>query len=317
MHAKFPAIWEHTDDEDNTPAKADAGNVAQTVGNEGEIDLDVSDGEPAVAPKNDAEIDLDMDEVEVLPAPAETKESAKPTTTDTPSEVPQDIRSLLPESFSRPKFERVPTLPFPEEITNKTTNFLALDKCLPKRSFLQLLEIEPHAPAEFQRPLQLHYDKEWLAITRVFADHVQVGDPHAQVPTDKGDAFYQPLVEKELDWVEKNIVQTDNMTIPENFAQTAPVYDAALGIHVRDPPQEYSNSHTQTFCDLLQITNVFDASDEERSRMAQNGPRPEQERSNRGGGRGGGGSRGGGRGHGHNHRGRGRGGRGGRGRGRW
>ncbi|EDU40237.1 lariat debranching enzyme [Pyrenophora tritici-repentis] len=321
MHAKFPAVWEHAEIQNDTPSKTDAGDVAPTVINEGEIDLDVSDGEPPVAPKNDAEIDLDMDEVEVPPVTAENKGPTKSTTVDTPSEVPQDIRKLLPESFSRPILEPIPTLPFPKEITNKTTKFLALDKCLPKRSFLQLLEIESYAPAELQRPLQLHYDKEWLAITRVFADHLQVGDPHAQVPTDKGDAFYQPLVEKEMDWVEQNIVQTNNMAIPENFAQTAPVYDPALGIHVRDPPQEYSNPHTQTFCDLLQIPNVFDASDEERSRMAQNGPRPEQERSNRGGGRGGGGSRGGGRGHGHGHghgqRGRGRGGRGGRSRGRW
>ncbi|KAE8842505.1 hypothetical protein HRS9139_01802 [Pyrenophora teres f. teres] len=233
MHAKFPAVWEHAGTQNDTPLKTDAGDVAPTVINEGEIDLDVSDGEPAAAPKNDAEIDLDMDEVEALPVTAETKEPTKPTTADTPSEVPQDIRNLLPESFSRPKLEPVPTLPFPKEITNKTTRFLALDKCLPKRSFLQLLEIESHAPAELQRPLQLHYDKEWLAITRVFADHLQVGDPHAQVPTDKGDAFYQPLVEKEMDWVEQNIVQTNNMTIPENFAQTAPVYDAALGIHTK------------------------------------------------------------------------------------
>lgn len=164
--------------------------------------------------------------------------------------------------------------------------------------------------------MQLQYDKEWLAITRVFADHLQVGDPHAQVPADKGDAFYRPLVEKEMSWVEENIIATNKMTIPEDFTRTAPVYEPALGIHVQESPQEYSNPHTQSFCNLLQIPNIFHASDEERAQLAQNGPRPEQQRSNRGGGRGGGGHRGGGRGQGH--RGRGRGGRGGRGRGgRW
>jgi lariat debranching enzyme len=204
----------------------------------------------------------------------------------------------------------VATLPFPENITNKTTNFLALDKCLPKRSFLQLLEIDPHTPVEVQRPLQLQYDKEWLAITRVFADHLQVGDPYAHVPIDKGDAHYRPLIEKEMEWVEENLVRTGKMSVPEDFVQTAPVYEPALGIRVLETPQEYSNPHTQAFCDLIQIPNVFHASDETRAELMRNGPKPEQERSNRGGG----GHRGGGRGH--AHRGRGRGRRGGRGRGR-
>ncbi|RAR07087.1 lariat debranching enzyme [Stemphylium lycopersici] len=315
MHAKFPAVWEHADAHDGTQPKDDTEGAVPPVVNEGKIDLDIAEDDPAPAPKNDAEIDLDMDEDDASPAPAaENKELSKPANNDSQSEVPQDIRNLLPESFSRPKFEPVPILPFPEDITNRTTHFLALDKCLPKRSFLQLLEIEPHMPAELQRPLQLQYDKEWLAITRVFADHLQIGDPYGQVPVDKGDAFYRPLVEKEMEWVEDNVVKAGKMVIPEDFAQTAPVYDPALGLHVQEPPNEYSNPHTQRFCDLLQISNVFHASDEERVQLAQNGPRPEQQRSNRGGGRGGGGHRGGGRGQGH--RGRGRGGRGGRGRGR-
>lgn len=316
MHAKFPAVWNHAEAPNMAP---DTDNPVPTVVNDGEIDLEDVDEEPIPAPKNDAEIDLDMDlgDDEAPPAPvAEPKELPKSNTTESESQIPDDIRSLLPESFSRSTFEPKQTLPFPEDITNKTTNFLALDKCLPKRSFLQLLEIEPHSPAELQRPLQLQYDKEWLAITRVFADHLQVGDPYAQVPADKGDAFYRPLVEKEMSWVEENIIATNKMTIPEDFTQTAPVYEPALGIHVQESPQEYSNPHTQSFCNLLQIPNIFHASDEERAQLAQNGPRPEQQRSNRGGGRGGGGHRGGGRGQGH--RGRGRGGRGGRGRGgRW
>ncbi|KAI4661171.1 uncharacterized protein J4E79_004982 [Alternaria viburni] len=318
MHAKFPAVWDHAEVPTAPPPQKDADSAIPRVVNDGEIDLDVSNEEPIPAPKNDAEIDLDMDldEDEVVPVPvAEPKEPIQSADTESETQVPEDIRSLLPESFSRPKAEIVQTLPFPEDITNKTTNFLALDKCLPKRSFLQLLEIQPHTPAQLQRPLRLQYDKEWLAITRVFADHLTVGDPYAQVPTDKGDAVYRPLVEKEIAWIEENLVTADKMMIPEDFTATAPTYDPALGIHVQATPQEYSNPHTQSFCNLLQIPNVFHASDEERAQLAQSGPRPEQQRSNRGGGRGGGGHRGGGRGQGH--RGRGRGGRGGRGRGRW
>ena len=172
-------------------------------------------------------------------------------------------------------------------------------------------------PADLQRPLRLQYDKEWLGITRVFAKDLQVGDPNAQVPRDKGDAFYRPLVEEEMNWVEENIVKADKMTIPEDFAQTAPVYEPTLGIHTYETPQEYSSPHTQTFCDLLQIPNVFHASDEERALLMQNGPRAMQQQHDRSGGRGGhrGGNRGRGGGHGRGGSGRGRG--RGRSRGRW
>lgn len=309
MHAKFTAIWEHADTRDGPIPSTN--KAPTTISNNGEIELDLEDEGPAGAPKNDAEIDLDMDDDDATSLPIKTPAgNAQPSSKPDASEVPEDVRQLLPDSFARPKAEKTPTLPFPEDITNKTTHFLALDKCLPKRSFLQLLNITPHVATDIQRPLKLQYDQEWLAITRVFAHELQVGDPFAQVPADKGDATYRPLIEKEMQWVEDNVIQPGKMTIPDDFEQTAPIYQAQLGIHVQDAPKEYSNPHTQTFCDLLQIPNPFHASEEERSQLMHSGPRPEQQRSNRGGS----GHRGRGRGRGAGH-GRGRGGGGGRGRG--
>lgn len=326
MHVKFSAVWEHKDASSDPSGSVSTHANTQVepstqVTNGGNAALPTSIDTLAVAPRNDAEIDLDMDDDDdvttALPALSDTKKTENPSNSNGDVEVPQNLRNLLPESFARPQKEVIPTLPFPEDITTKTTKFLALDKCLPKRSFLQLLEINPHTPTELQRPLQLQYDKEWLAITRVFAKDLEIGDPYAQVPPDKGDVFYRPLIEKELDWVEEHIVKAGKMAVPANFEQTAPAYDYAQGIHVPDTPlQEYSNPSTRAFCELLQMSNVFHASDQERAQLMQNGPRPVQQRADRGGGgfRGGHRGRGDSRGRGHGGgRGRGR----GRGHGRW
>lgn len=42
------------------------------------------------------------------------------------------------------------------------TKFLALDKCLPKRRHLQILDV----PSEFDGDKTLKYDSEWLAILK-------------------------------------------------------------------------------------------------------------------------------------------------------
>ncbi|KAL5120224.1 lariat debranching enzyme [Pleosporales sp. CAS-2024a] len=299
MHTKFAGLWEHAEAPD--AATTELPNGSMSAKKSEEMDLAVSEKQPVAAPRNDAEIDLEMDDEDTpvaADASAEPKDDANAS-----SEVPQHVRDLLPASFARPKRESISTLPFPADITNKTTKFLALDKCLPKRSFLQLVEVMPHSRADIQRPLRLEYDHEWLAITRVFASHLQVGDVSASVPPDKGDAYYRPLIEEEMKWVDEHVVAPGKMAIPEDFRQTAGVFEPARGIHVDEEPYEYSNPHTQAFCELLQIANAFDASDEERRQRREKGPRPEEPRSNHGGGGGfrGGGNRGrgGGRGRGH------------------
>jgi len=308
MHVKYSAIWEHSDAQ---TSMAELKNAPQSRSvNASNLGSNLN-GDPFEPPaKNEEEIDLDLDldindnipplAAVLSPNDMSNNTGKNPGVPPTFEEVPQDIRSLLPESFARLSADTTASLPFPQDITNKTTRFLALDKCLPNRNFLQLMEIAPISPAEIIRPLRLKYDLEWLAITRAFTNDLQVGDPNAQVPTDKGDAFYRPLIEQEMEWVKTHIAKAEKLTIPEDFAQTAHVFDPLLGINVNGTPQEYSNPHTQTFCDLLQIPNAFHASDEERVRMMQQGPRLESERADRGGQR----SRG---------QGRGRGGRGGRG----
>ncbi|KAL3479306.1 DBR1-domain-containing protein [Aspergillus californicus] len=249
-----------------------------------------------------------------------------------PSDVSEDLRSQLPSSFAAPQVipRVVPqNAPFPEAIGNTTTNFLALDKCLGRRKFLQLLEIPVISDtegAQLERPFRLQYDKEWLAITRVFANDLHLNDPSFETPPDKGSAVYLPLIEEEEKWVDEHVVKPGKLAVPENFTPTAPVYDPAIPVTTDQQPLEVNNPQTAAFCELIGIENKFYLTEEQRDARMAAGPRPSANPRGRGGyGFRGRGSRGGrdgrgGRGHGHG-RGRGRefgrnfsrGGRGGRG----
>ena len=55
-------------------------------------------------------------------------------------------------------------VPHKVEQGEKHTKFLALDKCLPRRQFLQVLEIGK--PVESEEEVVMKYDPAWLAILR-------------------------------------------------------------------------------------------------------------------------------------------------------
>ena len=197
--------------------------------------------------------------------------------------VSRDLRSQLPASFARPAPSSQPAQkskingPLPEAISNTTTQFLALDKCEPHRHFLQLMELHPVSEqdaAQYQRPYRLQYDKEWLAISRVFADDLQLGNPDAINSVDKGDEAYKPQIIEAEKWIEENVVKPGKLDVPENFTITAPVYDPAVPVSTQQQPPEYTNPQTAQFCELIGIENKFNISDEEREARAKAGPRP-------------------------------------------
>ncbi|GAB1208377.1 hypothetical protein APSETT445_007125 [Aspergillus pseudonomiae] len=297
------------------------------VKNSDEIDLDldsdsgedtaadtVPEAESRVIDHSNSAANINEGPTDSIAKPAEDVEK------DT-GDISEEIRSQLPAGFARPQPQTYAVNgPLPESISNKTTHFLALDKCLPNREFLQLVEfstISNPDGAQCERPYRLQYDKEWLAITRVFANDLQLGDATAKPAADKGDTVYEPQIIEEEKWIEEHIVKPGKMGIPENFVPTAPPYDPAVPITTEQMPPEYNNPQTAQFCELIGIENKFHLTDEEREARIAAGPRPVESRQNfsrhprrdgghgpgrgRGGGRGG---RGGGRGWG---RGRGRG----------
>ena len=252
------------------------------------------------------------------------------------NEITPEMRAQLEQlssSFAPAKpFEKSADLPFPEAITNKTTKFLALDKCERFRDFLQLLEIETDTNgagdnnASIVRPLKLQYDPEWLAIVRVFAPELNLPTlPESRsydVPAHKGETHYRERILDEEKWIDEHVTSKDLLTIPKNFVITAPVYDPSQEVDSNDMPREYPNPQTAQFCELIGIENKFALSEEDQEARIAKGPNPEEDRSKfqQRGGRGGGGRGGRGRGGGFGGRGTfrgGRGGRGGRGRGGW
>jgi lariat debranching enzyme len=300
--------------------------------NADEIDLDMDDDESPAAqapPINGAslpakQVEISLNDQEPVPPPVE-------------SSVPSDLRAQLPAAFSRPaaSSQRIqPGQPFPPEVTNKVVRFLALDKCLPGRKFLQLLEISPYTSSENgltpvmpkSRPKpRFEYDPEWLAITRVFASDIVLGDKNGKASDDQGEAHYRPLIEIEQTWVNENIVEKGKLEIPENFVLTAPTFEVGMPEIVDEGPLEYNNPQMEQFCDLVGIENKFFATEEEREQRMKDGPAPSEQRHGgfsgraRGGHRGGnhGGGRGRGRGGGRGGHGGQRGRGGGRGRGGW
>ena len=265
MHARFAAVAKY--DQPNVSGIQEPPNmlkvpqVAKAGQNDAEIEIDLDDdptgqadkGKPASV-QNSGEIDLDVENSELAS---------------------DDARALLPESFSRPQNgqKTIKASPPPAAISNTTTQFLALDKCLPKRHFLQLLEIASSTGEEHQDAhTGLAYDKEWLAITRVFAPDFTFGELNARIPPDKGETHFAPMIAAQEKWIEENLVEKGSMSVPQNFEMTAPSYDITRGINSRQQPKEYTNPQTAAYCRMLGIPIPFDASDEDREQRRLQGP---------------------------------------------
>ena len=299
LHVKFAALKQYGDDDapaQSTSPSSEPLSQPLTNGND----------------HNPDEIDLDMDDEDEA-APTQAQASTAETTTPQPSsesnEVSEELRAQLPASFARPppRENKIPGQPVPPGIINKEVRFLALDKCLPGRHFLQISEIQPFTAENTERSSGTHklrYDPEWLAITRVFHEGLTFGDRSTQSPQDLGEDHYLSLIDTERVWIEENVVKAGKLDVPSNFEQTAPAYVPGTPEIVQERPEEYTNPQTAAFCEMLGLSNHWHATVEERRERMERGPPAPAHQGHRGGFRGGRGGRGRGRGRGRGNRGR-------------
>uniref|UniRef100_A0A8C9RFB4 Debranching RNA lariats 1 n=1 Tax=Scleropages formosus TaxID=113540 RepID=A0A8C9RFB4_SCLFO len=134
----------------------------------------------------------------------------------------------------------------------RTTKFLSLDKCLPHRDFLQIVEVAERTSLSER----LEYDPEWLAILKATDGLQKVSRNHWNPPQDNGLHSRWDFSQSEAEMLNVVADLGGELQIPENFSMTTPPYDPSRP-QPHLPPSYSTNPQTTELCALLGLTDIY------------------------------------------------------------
>ena len=148
---------------------------------------------------------------------------------------------------------------------NEFTRFVALDKCLPNRKFLDSLTIgdEETESTDVKTLPEIEYDLEWLTVLHLTNNLLNVSRYYTKLPLQPGPDDPQDNIQRyeftptkeEMDAVLKKF--KSDLRIPKNFVQTIPAYDPQRDgrnfKHLNERIQVELNPQTTEFCAKLGI----------------------------------------------------------------
>ncbi|KAM9343808.1 lariat debranching enzyme isoform 1-T4 [Pholidichthys leucotaenia] len=150
------------------------------------------------------------------------------------------------------KFAAVMQHPRKGNSAPRVTKFLSLDKCLPYREFLQIVEV-PERPGSSEG---LEYDPEWLAILKA-TNSLQRTTPHPWNPPENN-GLHERWDFRVSEAAMMEVVEDlcGDLAIPENFTQTVPQYDANRP-QPHATPSHSVNPQTTELCAKLGLTDIY------------------------------------------------------------
>ncbi|XP_062996298.1 lariat debranching enzyme [Elgaria multicarinata webbii] len=133
----------------------------------------------------------------------------------------------------------------------KATKFLALDKCLPHRDFLQIVEIA-HDPSASDT---LEYDPEWIAVLKATNSLINVSPNYWNMPENNGlHAKWDYSVSEED--IEALLEEANHdLQVPRNFSAIIDSDGANKSQQHREPVHRI-NSQTTEFCARFGLTDI-------------------------------------------------------------